>query len=112
VVKKYIPERGDFIWLDFTPQKGREQNKTRPAIVISPKIYNKLSSLVLVCPVTSKKKGWGFEIDVSENEKIKGVILADQIKSLDYKARNAKFIIKSPDSVINDTLEKIQTLLD
>lgn len=112
MVEKYTPKRGDFIWLEFTPQKGREQAKTRPALVLSPHKYNKASSLALVCPITSKYRGWGFEIALPNNLGIKGSILVDQLKSLDYKARNAEFISGCPSAIVEDALAKARTLLD
>ena len=112
MVKTYIPNRGDFIWLDFNPQTGKEQAKTRPALVLSPMKYNKASSLALVCPITSKYKGWGFEIALPNDLKVKGSILVDQLKSLDFKARNANFIEKCPETIIEDALEKARLLLE
>jgi mRNA interferase MazF len=111
MVEIYTPDRGDFIWLDFNPQTGKEQAKTRPALVLSPLKYNRASSLALVCPVTSKYKGWGFEIALPNDFKVQGSILVDQLKSLDYSARNAKFIEKCPEAIMNDVLEKARLLL-
>jgi mRNA interferase MazF len=82
MVKNYIPERGDIVWLNFTPQTGHEQMGRRPAIVISPFDYNEKVGLGLFCPITSKIKGYPFEVKI-ENKKIDGVVLSDQIKSLD-----------------------------
>jgi mRNA interferase MazF len=93
----------------YIPQKGHEQKGKRPAIVISPYEYNKLTSLAIVCPITSKIKNYPFEVKI--NGIIKGVILSDQIKSLDYKSRNFQFIEKTDKQVINETLEKIKILL-
>lgn len=112
MVKKYIPARGDFIWLEFTPQKGKEQAKTRPALVVSPKRYNEISSLALVCPITSRYRGWGFEILLPDTLEVKGSILVDQVKSLDYNARNAKFIASCPYDIVEDAIAKMRTLLD
>jgi len=93
----------------YIPQKGHEQKGKRPAIVISPYEYNKLTSLAIVCPITSKIKNYPFEVKI--NGIIKGVILSDQIKSLDYKSRNFQFIEKTDKQVINETLEKIKILI-
>lgn len=112
MVKKYIPERGDFIWLEFTPQKRREQAKTRPALVLSPGKYNKVSSLALVCPITSKYRGWGFEVALPDGLEATGSILGDQIKSLDYQARKAKFMGKCPSEIVEDVISRVRTLLD
>ncbi len=110
VKKVYIPERGDIIWLDFTPQSGHEQMGKRPAIVVSPKEYNEKVGLGLFCPITSKEKGYPFEVKI-ENKKIDGVILSDQLKSLDWKSRNAEFIVKAKKEEINEVIEKISVLI-
>lgn len=112
MVKKYVPRRGDFIWLDFTPQKGREQAKTRPALVVSPVEYNKKSPLALVCPITSKYKGWAFEVPLPNNLGVKGSILVDQLKSLDYEARHAEFIETCPEGIVDDVLARLRTLTE
>lgn len=108
--KKYIPERGDIIWLDFTPTKGREQNGVRPAFVVSPKIYNAKVGLALVCPITSHKKGYPFEV-ACDFSKIDGVILADHIRSVDWKARHAKFVDASPVLIILEVEERLLSLI-
>jgi len=103
---KYTPEKGDIVWLDFEPQVGAEINKTRPAIVISQSKYNEKTSLALFLPITSKIKNYPFEVKI-KTEKIEGVVLSDQIRSLDWNARNVKFITK----VNKNTFEKIITKL-
>ena len=84
MVKRYIPERGDLVWLNFTPQAGHEQAGPRPAVVLSPSGYNGKTGLMLCCPITSRVKGYPFEVAVEGVTGITGVILADQIKSLDW----------------------------
>lgn len=103
----YIPERGDLIWLNFTPQTGHEQAGHRPALVLSPKAYNQKTGLVLACPITSKVKQYPFEATIS-NDQIQGAVLADQLKNLDWRERQATFIAKSPSL----TLKKVQQLID
>ena len=110
VKKTYVPERGDIIWLDFTPTKGREQKGTRPAFVVSPKIYNAKVGLALVCPITSHKKGYPFEVACGFS-KIDGVILADHIRSVDWKARHAKFVDVSPVLTIQEVEERLLSLI-
>jgi len=110
VKKKYIPERGDIVWLNFNPQSGHEQKGKRPAMVISPKEYNEKTGLGLFCPITSKIKGYPFEVEI-ENKKISGVILSDQIKSFDWKTREIEFIIKESPEKINAVIDKIAVLL-
>ncbi len=109
MVKRYIPDRGDLVWLDFDPQAGHEQAGHRPAFIVSPLIYNQKSNLAIVCPITSKTKGWRFEVALN-NTKINGFILADQIKSLDWQSRNIAFIEKAPLSLIEEVLSKIELL--
>jgi mRNA interferase MazF len=111
MVKKYVPEKGDIVWLNFTPQAGHEQMGRRPAIVISPYEYNEKVGLGLFCPITSKEKGYPFEVKI-ESKKIGGVVLSDQIKSLDWDKREIEFIAKSRKAEIDDVLEKIKTLIE
>lgn len=93
---KYIPERGDLVWLQFNPQSGHEQEGKRPALVISPSSYNEKVGLSLLCPVTSKVKGYPFEDIIPQDLPIEGAILSDQLKSLDWQSRKAIFICKIP----------------
>lgn len=109
-IKKYIPERGDIVWLNFNPQSGREQAGKRPALVLSPKIYNKKTGLAIFVPITSKTKGYPFEIKV-EAKKIKGAILSDHIKNLDWCARQTSFIEKISAEVLNQVTDKQAELL-
>jgi len=111
MVKLYIPDRGDIVWLDFDPQTGHEQSGHRPAFVISPIAYNQRSNLALLCPITSKIKGWKFEVLLTDT-KIKGAILADRIKSLDWQARKINFIEKASDNIVNEVIGKIEALLN
>jgi mRNA interferase MazF len=111
MVKKYIPDKGDIVWLNFTPQAGHEQMGRRPAIVISPYEYNEKVGLGLFCPITSKEKGYPFEVKI-ENKKIGGVVLSDQIKSLDWDKREIEFIIKGKRTEIDEVLEKIKALIE
>ena len=107
----YIPEKGDVVWLDFNPQTGHEQSGRRPAIVISPTSYNQKVGLALFCPITNQAKGYPFEVAIPKNKNITGVILSDQLKSLDWRARNVVFITKLSDSVIEEVLRKVKVLL-
>jgi mRNA interferase MazF len=108
----YIPDRGDLIWLCFDPQAGYEQKGTRPAIVISPKIYNEKSSLCLCFPITSKQKGYPFEVVLPDTLPVKGVVLSDQMRSLDFRVRQAKFITQTPKSVIAEIQKKVGLLIN
>ena len=109
---KYVPSRGDVVWLSFNPQSGHEQSGHRPAIVISPKEYNAKVGLAICCPITSKIKNYPFEVRIILKNKINGVILSDQLKSLDWEKREAKFIAKAPKVVLEETIEKLNLLIN
>lgn len=108
----YIPDRGDLVWLNYSPQTGPEQAGHRPVLVLSPKSYNQSSNLILCCPITSQIKGYPFEVSLEAEPSIQGVILADQVKSFDWRQRSIQFIQKSQPSVLISTLEKIHTLIN
>ena len=105
----YVPSRGDLIWLNFSSQTGHEQKGKRLAIVITPKNYNHKTSLAICCPITSHQKDYPFEVLI-EGKKISGVALADHLKSLDWRARKAKFIEKANPKVTAKCMEKAMTL--
>jgi len=107
---KYIPQAGDIVWLEFDPQKGKEIQKTRPALTISPHSYHLKTGLGLFMPITSKIKGYPFEVIIDENE-IQGVILCDQIRSLDWKARKAKFVTHLSTLLLEEAIAKFRVLL-
>jgi mRNA interferase MazF len=111
ISKPYIPDQGDLVWLDFDPQAGHEQAGRRPTLVLSPKSYNQASKFMLCCPVTSRVKGYPFEVLILGLPKISGVALSDQIRSLDWLARNAQFIDRVPDSVLSEVSMKQKLLL-
>ena len=111
VKPSYVPDRGDLVWINFTLQSGHEQMGKRPALTISPKEYNKKVGLALFCPLTSKEKGYPFEVRIAA-KKISGVVLSDQIKSLDWVSRGAEFISRVTDSELEEVMEKIKVLLD
>lgn len=110
VTAPYCPARGDLIWIDFDPQSGKEITKRRPALVLSPKDYNTLAGLCVLCPISSQIKGHLFEIPVNI-EKKKGVVKSDQVKSLDWRMRNASFIAKAHPKVMATTCENLVLLL-
>lgn len=107
----YVPDRGDAIWLNFTPQAGHEQAGHRPALVLSPEFYNQKAGLALLCPITSQVKGYPFEVPLSEADAVRGVVLADQVKSLDWREREAEFIEEVPEAVTREVISKVQALL-
>jgi mRNA interferase MazF len=109
----YVPSQGDIVWLHFNPQAGHEQAGHRPALVLSAKSYNKKRGLALFCPLTSKIKGYPFEVVLPNDSKIGGgVVLADQIRSLDWRERKAKFVCKAPTEVLEEVMAKIAALLE
>ena len=107
----YIPQRGDVIWLDFNPQAGREQAGRRPAFVVSPAAYNGKVGLALVCPVTSRVKGYPFEVLLPAGLAVTGVILSDQLKSLDWRKRRAEYLCTVPESTIVEVIKKVEALI-
>jgi len=110
--KRYIPQRGEAIWISLNPQAGHEQAGRRPAVVLSPASYNGKVGLALCCPVTSQVKGYPFEVLLPEGLEVGGVVLADQMKCLDWRARRAEFICELPGPVTSEVLAKSRTLLD
>ncbi|MGD8563325.1 MAG: endoribonuclease MazF [Desulfarculaceae bacterium] len=107
----YIPDAGDLIWLSFDPQAGHEQAGRRPALVLSPSRYNKKSGLLLACPITNQAKGYPFEVEIPAGLAVQGVVLVDQIKSLDWRARKATKNDNAPHDVMAEVLAKIAALL-
>jgi mRNA interferase MazF len=108
---RYVPERGDLLWLTFDPQAGREQAGRRPALVLSPVGYNRRANLALVCPITTQAKGYPFEVKLPVGLSVTGVILADHFKSADWVARRAEFAAKAPADVLADVTAKLRPLL-
>jgi mRNA interferase MazF len=107
----YVPDRGHVVWLDFDPQAGHEQAKRRPAVVLSPASYNGVTSLALCCPVTSQVKGYPFEVALPAGGEAQGVALADQVRSLDWRARNAAFLDELPADAVARILARARALL-
>lgn len=107
----YIPNRGDIVWITFNPQAGHEQAGRRPALVLSPSAYNGKVGLAILCPITSQIKNYPFEVIIPDGLKISGAILSDQVKSLDWRARQAEFVCKLPESSLDEVLQKIGTLI-
>ena len=107
--RRRVPDRGDVVWIDFNPQAGREQAGRRPAIVLSPAAYNGKVGLALLCPVTSQAKGYPFEVAIPEGLGVAGVILADQVKSLDWRKRNAAVVAALPRQTVSAVLRRGQS---
>ena len=111
VMSRFTPDRGDIVWVNLNPQTGHEQAGRRPALVLSPASYHRKVGLVILCPITSQSKGYPFEVVIPANDKIRGVILADQVKSLDWKIRETSFICRLSDSVVEEVLKKLSAII-
>lgn len=109
--RRYTPSRGDVVWLTFHPQAGHEQAGRRPALVLSPASYNGKVGLAIFCPITSQVKGYPFEVPLPAGLAVGGVVLSDQVKNLDWRTREARFICRLPASATAEVLEKLGTLL-
>jgi len=105
------PQRGDLIKLDFGSTQGHEQRGYRRAIVLSPSAYNAKTSLAIVCAITSQQKGYPFEVEIPKGLKVTGVILSDQVRTIDWKARNVKIVDHAPSSCINKVAENLAKLI-
>ncbi len=108
---RYVPRRGDIVWLSFEPQAGHEQKGRRPALVLSPTEYNGKVGLALFCPITSQIKGYPFEVQIPAGLAVSGVVLSDQLMSLDWLARRAEFAVQLPTARLVEVLEKLGALL-
>lgn len=109
--KRYVPERGDVAWIDLNPQAGHEQAGHRPVVVLSPAPYNRKTNLFVCCPITNQKKGYPFEVPIDGNPTVTGVVLSDQVKSLDWKVRHAQKKGEVAEDVIQETVTKLGALL-
>lgn len=109
--RTFIPERGDVVWITLNPQAGHEQAGRRPAMVLSPAPYNKKVGLALLCPITSRVKGYPFEALIPPGLAVTGAVLSDHVKSLDWKTRKATYICKVPAAVVSEVLSKLGALL-
>jgi len=112
LAKAYIPDRGDVVWIALNPQAGHEQAGRRPAVVVSPRSYNGKVGLALFCPITGRSKGYPFEVGLPSELSVKGVVLADQVKSLDWRARRAELAARLPDDTCDEVIGKLATLLE
>ena len=107
----YVPNRGDIVWINCDPQAGHEQGGRRPAIVLSPRAYNKPSGLALFCPVTSRAKNYPFEIPLPTGAPVAGVVLVDQVRNLDWHVRQAAFIGVLDEETLIEIMEKLRPLV-
>jgi mRNA interferase MazF len=111
MARRYVPPRGEVVWITLNHQAGDEQAGRRPALVLSPSAYNGKVGLASLCPITSQTKGYPFEVAIPSGSKLAGVVLADQVKNLDWRVRKAEFICKLPRQTTDEVLEKLGTLL-
>ena len=111
MVRSYVPNRGDVVWISLDPQAGHEQAGRRPAVVVSPPAYNRKVGLALLCPITSQIKGYPFEVIIPQGLKLSGAVLSDQVKSLDWRARRAELICTLPRDTIVEVVQKLSTLV-
>lgn len=109
--KPYCPNSGEIIRIDFSPQAGHEEKGPHPALVLSPRAYNKVSKLCVVCPITSKKKGYPFEVAIPFGHKTGGVVLADQVKSVSWADRGSTYVEKAPSALVEDVTAMVAALL-
>ena len=110
--RERVPSRGDAVWITLNPQAGHEQSGRRPAAVISPSSYNEKTGLMVCCPITGQVKGYPFEAQIPAGLKVEGVILSDQVKCLDWRARKAELICRLPESVMSEVIGKMKALLE
>ena len=108
--RKYIPKRGDIVWTNFTPASGHEQMGKRPALVLSPERFNRQTMLALVAPVTSRVRGHGFEVPF-DGKKVKGVVLCQQIKMIDFSERGIQYAEDAPHTVVSDVLARVRAIV-
>lgn len=110
-MKKYIPKRGDIIFTNFNPSAGNEQAYERPALVLSPEAFNNQIQLALVAPITSTVRGHGFEVLLDDKTKTQGVVLCQQVKTIDYETRGVRLIEPAPSHVVNEALARVRALV-
>ena len=111
MARRYVPNRGDAVWISFDPRVGREQAGRRPAVVVSPASYNGKVGLAILCPITNQVKGYPFEVNIPPEFNVSGVVLSDQAKSLDWRGRKAELICELPEALMFEVLDRLGTLL-
>src|SRR4051794_2527677 len=107
----YVPRRGDVVYLDLEPHRGREHGGTRTVLVLSPDAYNRKVGLAVVCPITNQVKGYAFEVEIADNPQVSGVALADQVRAVDWRKRRANFVCYLGDEIVQEVAEKFSTLI-
>jgi mRNA interferase MazF len=110
-VKQYVPEKGDFIAVTFDPQSGHEQRGRRPALIVSNTLFNQQTGLAIVCPITNTDRGYPFHVAVTDNPDVRGFVMVEQVKSIDFRARKAKLIGRASDSVLDEVLSLLDACI-
>ncbi|NQT72085.1 MAG: type II toxin-antitoxin system PemK/MazF family toxin [Chloroflexi bacterium] len=110
-MKSYIPKKGDFIAITLDPQCGHEQKGRRPALVVSNTLFNERTGLAIVCPLTTTDRGYPFHVAVIDNPRVKGFVMVEQVKSIDYRARQIKSIGTSSDALIDEVLSVLDACI-
>ena len=112
MTRAYVPDAGDLVWLTFDPQAGHEQRGRRPALILSPRVYNAKARLAIACPITSQVKGYPFEVKLPAPAPITGVVLADHVRNVDWEARRVAFEGRAPAEVLTEVRERLRALLE
>jgi mRNA interferase MazF len=107
----YVPKKGDIGFLDFNPQSGVEQAGNRPCLILSPEAFNEKTGLAIVCPIRSRSGDWPFEVTLPDHLHIAGYVLTDQVRSVDWKARNFKMRDEAPRETVQECLDIIHTFI-
>ena len=111
-MRRYVPERGDLVWISFSPHAGRKQAGRRPGLILSPSKYNGRGGLALACPITSRIKGYPFEVRIDGAGDISGVVLVDHLRSLDWQVRKTEYAGKAPAPVLQEVIARLRPLLE
>ena len=112
MTRAYVPDAGDLVWLIFDPQTGHEHRGRRPALIVSPRVYNAKARLAIACPITSQVKGYPFEVELPAAGTITGVVLADHVRNVDWQARRIAFEAKAPAELLTEVRERLRALLE
>ena len=107
----YVPERGDFIWIQLHPTRGHEHAGHRPALVLSPKSYNRRTGLCVLCPSTRQAKGYAFEVAVGMPDGTKSIVLVDHVRCVDWRVRRAEFIFRVPQDALDEAVARLEALV-
>jgi mRNA interferase MazF len=110
-MKSYIPQKGDFITVSFDPQSGHEQKGRRPALVVSNTLFNERTGMAIVCPVTKTERNFPFHVVVKDNEDISGFVMVEQVKTIDYRARKARYINQASENILAEVLSILDACL-